>query len=110
MVKQPSNKDAFEILRKGFKMAVTKKNPFASKEQKWKEYNDYINSLKQETFDNNIISIIQMIDYGGKSASNYKNSIEHRDAMIVRWPRLGIYPELLLDWIKQCRKENGFEA
>lgn len=106
----PTNKEAGEIFTKGMKLTTLKRMPFVKKEQIWKEYNNFINSLSQETFDHNIIKIIQMIDYGGKSASDYKNSQEAFGVMVVRWSRLGQYQGALLEWIKTCRKDGGFEV
>jgi len=106
----PSDKYAGEIFKKGFKLKAVRTNPFSSKEDVWKEYNNFINSLSQNCFDECIIQIIQMLNYGGKSATQYKNAEEHWKVALERWPRLKTYSQLLLDWVKDCRKDAGLEV
>lgn len=103
-------KESAEITKKGARLTFLKSAPFiVSREKIWEEYGKFINSLSQETFDHRIIDVIKMLNYGGNSASEYKNSQEHLEVTIKRWPRLTTYKDALLEWIKQCRKDNGFK-
>ena len=103
-------KEALEISRKGARLTFLRKAPFlVSKEKIWDEYNKFINSLEQRTFDNHIVEIIQMLHYGHESCSEFENAEKQTDNTIRRWPRLGNYRGALLEWIKQNRSENGFK-
>lgn len=107
-MREPTDKEAMEITRKGFKLTMMRKNPFAKREQIWKEYNKFINSLSQETFDNNVVRLIQMLHYGQASCSEFQNAQAQLEVSLQRWPRLKTYSASLLEWIKQNRKEQGF--
>lgn len=105
-----TTKEKIEMTRKGARLAMLKSAPFFVKKEKiWEEFNNFINSLHQETFDHNVVSLIRTLNFGKDSCSKFKNTKEQTDNTIVRWPRLGQYQEALYEWIKQCRKEQGFE-
>jgi hypothetical protein len=69
-----TTKQSLEVGFKALFLAIVRHIPFIGRRFIWRQYNNYINSLSKEAFDNNIVDIIRMINYGGKSASEYKNS------------------------------------
>jgi len=106
---EPTSKETAEIFKKGARLTAIKKMPFVKREKIWDEYNKFINSLEQSTFDNNIISLIKMLNYGEKSCSEFPNGDAQVEVSLKRWPRLVPYRGALLEWIKENRKDHGFE-
>lgn len=104
---ETTNKEALEILQKGMKLKIVRSNPFSTKEQIWKEFNHFIDGLSQETFDNRIIDIIQMLNYGEKSCKEFKTGEEHVEVNIKRYPRLKTYRAALLEYIRGFRHKYG---
>lgn len=102
-----TNKEALEIAQKGMRLTMARRNPFAKKEDIWKEYNHFIDSLSQQTFDNNITHLIQMLNYGEKSCRECATGEEQVEVNIKRYPRLAFYRAALLEYIRGFRKEYG---
>lgn len=100
-------KEATEIFQKGMRLKMARSNPFAKKEDIWKEFNRFIDSLSQETFDNRITDIIQMLNYGEKSCKEFATGEEQVEVNIKRYPRLKFYRAALLEYIRGFRKQYG---
>ena len=104
-----TTKEKIEMTKKGARLAMLKSAPFlVKKETIWAEFNNFINSLNQETFDHNVVGLIRSLNFGKESCSLFKTTKEQTDNAIVRWSRLGQYYEALYEWIKECRKNGGF--
>ena len=104
-----TTKEKIEMTKKGARLAMLKSAPFlVKKETIWAEFNNFINSLNQETFDHNVVGLIRSLNFGKESCSLFKTTKEQTDNAIVRWSRLGQYYEALYEWIKECRKDGGF--
>ena len=104
-----TTKEKMEMTKKGARLAMLKSAGFmVKKETIWIEFNNFINSLNQETYDHNVVDLIRSLNFGKESCSQFKTTKEQTDNAIVRWPRLGQYSETLYEWVKQCRKEGGF--
>lgn len=103
-------KEKYEMSKKGARLATLKTTKFfVKKETIWNEFNNFINSLEQETFDHNVVQLIRTLNYGEKSCSEFKNTEEQTENSLKRWPRLREFKGALYEWIKQSRIQNGFK-
>jgi hypothetical protein len=103
--------EKWEMTKKGARLASLKTARFVvNKETIWKEFDNFINSLKQETFDHNVVDLIRTLNYGEKSCSEFKTCEEQTENSLKRWPRLKPYHDALYEWIKQARESFNCEV
>lgn len=89
----PTVKEATEIARKGTKLTMMRNNPFASKDSIRKEFRNFMDSLSEETFKNNVRHIITMMSFNAKRSSQFETADLEVDYYIEQFPRLEPYRE-----------------
>ncbi len=99
---------AKEFADKGRDYMMIKLNPFTPEKKKSEALQKLINSLSEGAFKEVAPQFIMNLGFG--KAKDFKDSASEADAFLTRYPRLKSYRDLLLERIKEFRKEKGLKV
>lgn len=110
VIEQNYDKAAREILIKSAKLKLAQMNPLVGDNAKRRLFNEFINSLSQETFTVSGEHVIQhMLHFGKGQCQEYKTVKEHLAATIIKYPRLSQFKDVLEEKIRVQRLSHGVE-